>query len=251
MQTGYSTTNGIKKAQNQDALIIKKGRTEIGEILFMAVCDGMGGLSSAELASTETVNLISDWFDIAIEDLVKLGITDQEIISSLTPVIEEANTRLYRYGEENSIQCGTTISGVLLYNNRYATVNVGDSRIYKLTNIKIEQLTHDQTLVQQLIDEGEITPEEAETHKKRSTLTQCIGVSDDVFPVFTFGSYQDGDVFLACSDGFRHKLKEDEIFKLYSPQEMPKIDQDRIDFGITCNTARQETDNISVVICKT
>ena len=226
MQTGYSTTNGIKKAQNQDALIIKKGRTEIGEILFMAVCDGMGGLSSGELASTETVNLISDWFDIAIEDLVKLGITDQEIISSLTPVIEEANTRLYRYGEENSIQCGTTISGVLLYNNRYATVNVGDSRIYKLTNIKIEQLTHDQTLVQQLIDEGEITPEEAETHKKRSTLTQC-------------------------SDGFRHKLKEDEIFKLYSPQEMPKIDQDRIDFGITCNTARQETDNISVVICKT
>lgn len=251
--TTYKTDVGIKKSVNQDSLIIKKAATDIDDIVLIAVCDGMGGLSDGELASAEAVKMLNDWFMYELPDLMREGLSDYSFKESISARIADVNRKIEQYGEQNNIECGTTISAVLIYNDHYATVNIGDSRIYKLTPNSIEQLTHDQSVVQELLDKGEITAEEAETHPQRSTLLQCVGFGGEITPDFTFGSYNMGDVFLACSDGFRHKMTAKEMHKLFNPVEMTdKADMtDRADFGVHLNKERLEKDNITVVLCRT
>ena len=250
--TAYKTDVGIKKKVNQDSLIIRKAMTEIGEITFVSVCDGMGGLSFGELASAEAVNILNSWFDEDLPELLMEGISDQSFKDSILQRIEEADEKIFRYGSEHNASCGTTMTAILIYNNRYATVNIGDSRIYKLDSDKIEQLTHDQSVVQDKIDKGEITEEEARTHKARNVLLQCIGLGDAVTPGFSFGNYSDGDIFFACSDGFRHRLMEEEMAKLYNPKDVVGQEElmERAAYGVKLNMERGETDNITVALCQ-
>ena len=259
--TGYKTDVGIKKEVNQDSLIIRRATTEVGEVTFISVCDGMGGLSFGELASAEAVNVLNSWFDEDLPELLMEGISDQSFKDSILPRIEEADEKISQYGREHYADCGTTMTAILLYNNHYATVNVGDSRIYKLTAKGIEQLTHDQSVVQQLLDSGQITAEEAEVHPQRSVLLQCVGIGERAIPDFNFGSYEEGDVFFACSDGFRHQLTADEIYQaLYvnrkedikdieEVNELKKDLVDRLQYLIEVVKERGERDNITVVAC--
>lgn len=256
--TAYKTDVGIKKKVNQDSLIIRKAMTEIGEITFVSVCDGMGGLSFGELASAEAVNILNSWFDEDLPELLMEGISDQSFKDSILQRIEEADEKIFRYGSEHNASCGTTMTAILIYNNRYATVNIGDSRIYKLDSDKIEQLTHDQSVVQQLLDSGQITAEEAETHPQRSVLLQCVGFGERAIPEFTFGSYKEGDVFFACSDGFRHKLTTEEMYQvLYVNQdkESEKFNErkkdlvERLGYLVEVVKERGEKDNITVIAC--
>lgn len=256
--TAYKTDVGIKKKVNQDSLIIRKATTEVGEITFISVCDGMGGLSFGELASAEAVNVLNNWFDEDLPELLMEGISDQSFKDSILPRIEEADEKIFQYGSEHNAPCGTTMTAILLYNNKYATVNIGDSRVYKLNSDKIEQLTHDQSVIQQLLDNGQITVEEVESHPQRSVLLQCVGFGEKAIPDFTFGSYKEGDVFFACSDGFRHKITAEEMYKaLYVNQNKEaksfderKKDLDvRLEYLIEVIKERGEQDNITVVTC--
>lgn len=259
--TGYKTDVGIKKKVNQDSLIIRRATTEVGEITFISVCDGMGGLSFGELASAEAVNVLNSWFDEDLPELLIEGISDQSFKDSILPRIEEADEKISQYGREHNADCGTTMTAILLYNGHYATVNVGDSRIYKLTAKEMEQLTHDQSVVQQLLDSGQITAEESETHPQRSVLLQCVGIGEKAVPDFTFGSYEEGDVFFACSDGFRHQLTTEEMYQvLYSNRKkdtediknVNKLKKDlftRLDYLVNVVKERGERDNITVVAC--
>lgn len=256
--TEYKTDVGIKKKVNQDSLIIRKAMTEVGEVTFISVCDGMGGLSFGELASAEAVNVLNSWFDEDLPELLMEGISDQSFKDSILPRIEEADEKISQYGREHNADCGTTMTAILLYNNQYATVNVGDSRIYKLTAKGVEQLTHDQSVVQQLLDSGQITVEESETHPQRSVLLQCVGIGERAVPDFTFGSYEEGDVFFACSDGFRHKLTAEEMYQALYVNQKTDVEDDnerkkdlieRLDYLIKVVKERGELDNITVVAC--
>lgn len=256
--TGFKTDVGIKKEVNQDSLIIRKAMTEVGEVTFISVCDGMGGLSFGELASAEAVNVLNSWFDEDLPELLMEGISDQSFKDSISLRIEEADEKISQYGREHNADCGTTMTAILLYNGHYATVNVGDSRIYKLSSKGIEQLTHDQSVVQQLLDSGQITVEESETHPQRSVLLQCVGIGETAVPDFTFGSYEEGDVFFACSDGFRHQLSTEEMYQvLYinrkndieDVNELKKDLVDRLEYLIDVVKERGERDNITVVAC--
>lgn len=256
--TGYKTDVGIKKEVNQDSLIIRRAMTEVGEVTFISVCDGMGGLSFGELASAEAVNVLNSWFDEDLPELLMEGISDQSFKDSILPRIEEADEKISQYGREHNVDCGTTMTAILLYNNHYATVNVGDSRIYKLTAKEIEQLTHDQSVVQQLLDRGQITAEESETHPQRSVLLQCVGIGERAVPDFTFGSYEEGDIFFACSDGFRHKLIAEEMYQVLYVNQKTDIEDvnerkedllERLDYLIEVVKERGERDNITVVVC--
>lgn len=256
--TGFKTDVGIKKEVNQDSLIIRKAMTEVGEVTFISVCDGMGGLSFGELASAEAVNVLNSWFDEDLPELLMEGISDQSFKDSISLRIEEADEKISQYGREHNADCGTTMTAILLYNGHYATVNVGDSRIYKLSSKGIEQLTHDQSVVQQLLDSGQITVKEAETHPQRSVLLQCVGIGEKAVPDFTFGSYEEGDAFFACSDGFRHKLTAEEIYEVLYANRRTDVEDvkerkedliTRLEYLIDVVKERGETDNITVVAC--
>lgn len=245
----FCTDTGVKKEVNQDSLIIRKADTDEGEILMSFICDGMGGLSDGELASKEAVLMLDDFFDNDLPDLLKDGLSNQGLTNIINAKIHLLDRKIRKYGEDYGA-CGTTMSGILLFNGKYMVLNIGDSRVYRINEDKIEQLTHDQSVVQDLIDKGEISEIEAETHPQRSVLLQCVGTGDDVVADIKFGNYDSGDFFLICSDGFRHKISSSDMFKLFSPANVndKKDAQERLEYAVDLNIKRYEKDNITAIL---
>ena len=247
--TVFCTDTGIKKEVNQDSLIIRKADTDIGQILMAFICDGMGGLSDGELASKEAVLMLNDFFDNDLPRLLKNGLSNQGLTNIINSRIYELDRKIRRFGE-NHRPCGTTMSGILLFNGNFMTLNIGDSRVYKIDSDEIIQLTHDQSVVQDLIDRGEITEKEAEHHPQRSVLLQCVGTGDDVISDIRFGNYINGDIFLICSDGFRHKITSSDMYKLFSPVNIKDVKdaQERLEYAVDLNIKRFEKDNITALL---
>ena len=246
------TDIGIKKKVNQDSLFVKESIfTDGSSIMFAAVCDGMGGLSNGEIASKETVNALVKWFDEKIPELLAKGITNNRIRESLNYCILAVDEKLNEFSDKHDA-CGTTLAGLLLYNGKYACVNIGDSRVYHLHKNEIIQLTKDQTVTQKEVDAGRLSEAEAAKDKRRSVLLQCIGAGGDVVPVYEFGVYKKDDVFLICSDGFRHKLKKEEIANMFHPSHIINEETAKLAVveAVEINKERKERDNISVITIK-
>lgn len=209
--TGAYTDCGIWRKVNQDSVFLEEAVTETGPVLLAAVCDGMGGLTRGEEASAEMVRALERWFEKELAELLrKKGrvLSFSEFKYQMDLLIRTTGKNISGSMEEKS---GTTLCGLYCCDGIYYTVNVGDSRGYMRTNGILIQLTKDQTLVQQELDKGKLTKEEARNHPKRSVLLQCVGASDTVVPVYTRGFYTEGDCFLLCSDGFSHEIEEQEI----------------------------------------
>ena len=250
MVSVVSDIGSVKKV-NQDAALYKEAETEDGPIVFAAVCDGMGGLHDGEVASASVITSLGKWFEGVLPGIMRKGFGYKDIIRSLNRVVVSEDEAITAYGEDVG-DCGTTLAGILIYQGKYLCINIGDSRVYRLTDSDIQQLTHDQTVVQQMIDNGSLSIEEAKTHPERNVLLQCIGAGGDVVPEYTKGSCKMGDVFLVCSDGFRHTITEDEMRDWFCPEEMDsekKLNERALEAVETCKE-RGERDNISVLVCR-
>lgn len=248
----YHTDVGIKKKTNQDSLAIKVVETKKGLVAFGIVCDGMGGLAKGELASKEVIMAFCDWFDNTLLDEIEAGeFNDSKLVKDWNDLVQSQNKRLGEYGANNNLMLGTTLSAILLYNNSYYIVHVGDSRIYCLTNT-VTQLTKDQTFIAREIAAGRMTPEQAKTDPRRSVLLQCVGASQIVEPEFTKGVMVPGAVYMLCSDGFRHQITEQEILDKIGPGVAP--DEEQMKYGCIYLTElvkkRKENDNISVALIR-
>ena len=150
------------------------------------------------------------------------------------------------------MRLGTTAVVMLLTQNRYYILNVGDSRAYELTT-NIRQITNDQTFVAREIAMGRMTEAEAMTDSRRNVLLQCVGASDDVYPDMFFGDVQHNAVYMLCSDGFRHEITAEEIYEKLQPGVLfdeYMMQQHSISL-IELNKQRQERDNISVTLVRT
>ena len=241
------TDRGNIKKINQDSALYKEAETENGTIMLAAVCDGMGGLQNGEVASGEMITALSGWFSHRLPLLLEKEITYKVLIESLNALITDEDEKITAYGEEHG-ECGTTLAAVTACGGKYLCINVGDSRVYRITEGRIFQLTHDQTVVQQLIDQGRITVKQAEVHPDRNVLLQCIGAGGDVVPEYSTGEYKEGDMFLVCSDGFRHKLKKEEMESIFgggfgSDEELKAAAKRAVEIS----KERKERDNITIV----
>ena len=250
---GYNTSVGIKKSVNQDALCIKKAKIGDSEILLTVICDGMGGLASGELASATVIRRFSKWFEEELPTVV-LEITPDMIKEQWTKMIYELNEQLWSYGKDKHAQLGTTLTAVLfLQNGTYVTAHVGDTRQYCLNSSGMKQVTEDQTFVAREVKRGNMTLDQAMADPRRNVLLQCIGASEDVEPAFWSNQVMKNDMFLLCSDGFRHVLKEEEIYEklmneqINTEQEVAKC----LDTLIKINETRGETDNITAIVVRT
>ena len=247
MYHAICSDRGTVKKINQDSALYKEAETGIGDLMLAAVCDGMGGLRNGEVASSEMITALSGWFDHQLPFLMEERITDYALIESLNRLIINEDEKITEYGEVNG-ECGTTLTAVIACGGRYLCVNIGDSRVYRIADDGIMQLTHDQTVVQQLIDQGRITTKQAEVHPDRNVLLQCIGAGGDVVPDYSTGEYKEGDMFLICSDGFRHKLKKEEMAGIFgggfgSDQELKEAAKSAVEIS----KGRKERDNITVI----
>ena len=247
---GYNTDIGIRKESNQDSLLIKTARSSRGNVGMFSICDGMGGLSNGELASATVIRNLSNWF---IEQLPKLLIKENfklEIQRSISNLITESNNKLIDYGQKNNIKLGTTMSTLIIIDNVYMVFHIGDSRIYRLKEKKLTQITEDQTFIARELQMGNITKEEAKVHPKRNTLLQCIGVRGKVNMIIKKGIVENDDMFLVCSDGFYHKITEEEIIQNFSSVDNEIIINNNSSNLVELVKQRREIDNISLIVAK-
>lgn len=252
-KAAYYTDVGIKKETNQDSLAIKIVETPQGQAVFAVICDGMGGLAKGELASKEVIYAYLHWFENDFVKDVMSGTFNAAVLKEQWDFIAtDMNERLKAYGDNMGIMIGTTLSAVLMYEDKYYITHVGDSRVYEITN-DLKQLTKDQTFVAREVAAGRMTEEQAENDSRRSVLLQCIGASPVVTPDFIRGYISPDATYVLCSDGFRHKITKEEIVSKIGPAAVSdeKSMEDGCRYLTELVKERKETDNITVLLVKT
>lgn len=207
-QTGVFSIQGRKPSQ-QDNYFISELRNN-RRMLFVA--DGVGGHSHGEFASETAVDIFKNSF------IQSDSFENVEDFLRKTTLVVAAMVLQKGMAEPEYKNCGTTLSGFYLLDNTYYVFNVGDSRVYLYSENKLQQLTKDQSKVQQLIDEGALTPEQAATHPERHIMTSAIGqslsmIKNDISGPFDLNK---GDILLAFSDGVHDPLSNKQLEQLIS-----------------------------------
>lgn len=249
----YNTDIGLRKNTNQDSIAIKMIDTTKGRAVFAIVCDGMGGLSSGELASKDVIHAFCDWFDTSFTTMAVKETFDINVIRDEWKSLAVAeNAKLGMYGAKNNAGLGTTLSALLLYQNQYLIVHVGDSRIYEMTTAGVHQMTEDQSVVAREIAAGRLTPEEALRDPRRSILLQCIGATPTVEPAFYQGTTLPETSYLICSDGFCHEISHQEMLEQLGPDACvnPTVMRQNCIYLTDLVKQRKEQDNISLILLK-
>lgn len=223
---------GQVRPVNEDAILV-------GETVFV-VADGMGGAAGGHIASSTTVESFHDL------DGARFGDAEQAE-EAMRGAILDANRAIRESAQQDPRfeGMGTTVTAVLLNGSDLYVGHVGDSRAYLLRDGRLRQLTHDHSLVQQLIDLGRLTEEEAEDHPQAAIITRAVGLSTEVdVDVDTFEP-QPGDRLLMCSDGLTRVVNEEEIGQhLADLRDPAEVTRALIDLA----NERGGPDNISVVI---
>ncbi len=249
----YYTETGNKKAVNQDSICIKQIIKNNQKIVMAVICDGMGGLSMGELASATVVQDFNNWLKDKISELT-VNVQMNSIKEEWNQLLHNANNKILKYGRENGIQLGTTVTALLILDDgRYLVAHVGDTRLYYINNEMICQITEDQTYVAREIKLGHMTKEQAEQDSRRNVLLQCVGAVNGLQPEFCEGQISANCYMLLCSDGFRHQYHEEEIVKALSG-DMVQMSKENMHSFLRSATnlcmQRGETDNISSVLIK-
>lgn len=247
-----ATDVGISKETNQDAMLIKRALWGEQQIVLAVMCDGMGGLEKGEVASASVIKAFGKWFEDELPGILSLQMSETPLLASWDNLVKEMNYKIGAYGSEHKIRLGTTCTAMLFLDDDYYITHVGDSRVYEIKD-QIMQLTKDQTLVQREVDQGLLSPEEAENDLRRSVLLQCVGSSDYVEPVYLKDKIAKNAVYILCCDGFRHVISATEMYKSLSPELMvdEKVMENNIYELIRVIKERGEQDNISAITIRT
>ncbi|WP_043619797.1 Stp1/IreP family PP2C-type Ser/Thr phosphatase [Nonomuraea candida] len=189
-------TIALRYAARSDVGLLREGNEDSAYASgrLLAVADGMGGHAHGEVASSVAIAAMA-----SLEEAQQGG----DLLNAIEAAVRDANRKLHEMvGRDPSLKgMGTTLTAMLWNGTQVALVHVGDSRAYLLRRGELYQITHDHTLVQQLVDDGRITPEEAATHPQRSILLRALDGSGEVDPDLTLREAQVGDRYLLCSDG--------------------------------------------------
>ena len=237
MKACYMTDSGKVRSHNEDSVTILKNASD--EYLLV-VADGMGGHRKGEVASSLAVSRLGKRFN----DTPSVG-TKLDAVNWLNDNINEINNEILEYGEKNSDSkgLGTTVVVALLTKNYLIFGNIGDSSGFVIKNNKLHKVTKDHTLVNLLVDAGNLTLDEAKTHPKKNVLMRALGAAEkaelDIFDVDT-----NIDGVLLCSDGLTSMLTKEQIEKVLNDEEL-EIEEQVVKL-IRKSNARGGTDNISV-----
>lgn len=206
MQSWGLTDPGIVRKQNQDAYQMEQ--LDRGTLLCV-VCDGMGGAKSGNIASTLAV-------EVFVEEIRRCwkASMDQEMIDQmLRSAVKLANFTVFDQSAQFSDfdGMGTTLVAALVRGKKATIVNVGDSRAYGINRGGIQQITKDHSLVQLMVDRGELTPEVAKTYPGKNYITRAIGTEPMVMCDIFHRDVSRGDYLLLCSDGLSNVMDDQEI----------------------------------------
>lgn len=227
------TDRGTVRDQNQDAFYTWTD----GKSGVVLVCDGMGGARAGNVASTLAVEVFSE---MAVHG-------QQKPAERLTNALAAANNRVlqHAHAQPDCRGMGTTLVGAVVVGQMAHVINVGDSRAYYISENGIERITRDHSLVEDLVERGRITPQEARNHPNKNVITRALGVDRCLEGDLFQREMEPGSVLLLCSDGLSNMLEDQEIlFEVLHGGERETCCQRLL------NTALQRgaTDNVTAVL---
>ncbi|MEP6591936.1 MAG: Stp1/IreP family PP2C-type Ser/Thr phosphatase [Gemmatimonadota bacterium] len=231
------TDVGVVRSGNEDSYMMASDRG-----LFV-VADGMGGHAAGEVASEMASRMVSEEFRP-----VK-GMTDDELMAQMVAAIRSANAAIFRrtLQEHDKRGMGTTATVLNLLPRRYLIGQVGDSRAYLLRGGVLTQLTKDHSYVQEQVDAGRLTPEEARVHPYANVITRCVGSSGDVVPDLYLGTLEVGDLVLLASDGLTGMLEDEDVAEVMR-SDLPL--EEMVDKLIADANHRGGLDNITTILIR-
>ena len=206
MQSWGLTDPGCVRKQNQDAFRIEQLDRNT---LLCVICDGMGGAKSGNVASTLAVEVFAE----EIRRTWKRGMESDLIDQMLRSAVKLANFTVFDQAAqfEEFSGMGTTLVAALIRDNKATLVNVGDSRVYGINRNGIHQLTKDHSLVQMMVDRGDLTPEVAKSYPGKNLITRAIGTEPMVMCDIYHKEVNKGDYLLLCTDGLSNLMDDQEI----------------------------------------
>ena len=242
------TDPGRVRDHNEDCI---ESRPDIG--LFV-LADGMGGYNAGEVASGMATSLISDGLEEAWNprDVARMGRDESKRLSErlITEQIARANNAIYTTSQNNP-ECagmGTTLVVTLFYDNFLTVAHIGDSRLYRLRGESMEQVTRDHSLLQEQLDSGLITPEEAKLSQNKNLVTRALGIDPTVEPEIHVYETQPDDTYLLCSDGLSDMVEDEEIrLTLLTLKQNPTLTVQQLIQAANDNGGR---DNISAMLIR-
>ena len=206
MKIVAKTDKGLVRENNQDAYAV--GELP-GEVAWAVVCDGMGGAAGGNIASALAVKVISDKITSSYNEKMR----DSSIKNLLDSAITAANIEVYdmAYSRPDLQGMGTTVVAVVVRDNVAHIAHAGDSRAYIVNDDGVEQITTDHSLVQNLVDRGEITKEEAEHHPNKNVITRALGVDKRIDDDFSEIDLHENETLVLCTDGLSNCVNNAEI----------------------------------------
>jgi len=216
--------------------------------LDLVVSDGMGGALAGDVASRMAIEAVRDTLLGSNNDGTGCE-PDSSLVECLKHATMQANRNIHYKSLEDS-RCsgmGATLTGAAVKDDKLDLIQVGDSRAYVMRGEQIRLATKDQSLVQQLVDVGQISEEEAETHMFRNVILQALGAQNELTPATARIQIRRGDMLLLCSDGLSGKLRNEEIRQIVADSESLSAACDAL---IAEANRRGGEDNITVVLAR-
>ncbi len=236
--TGKSDTGRVRPT-NQDAFVC-------GELsdttCFAVVCDGMGGANGGNVASAMAIKVIAD----RIVDVYRDGMTETALRRMLESAVSAANIEIFDAAAENLDLrgMGTTVVAVVAGDNKAYIAHVGDSRAYMATSDGFEQITSDHSVVQAMVEKGQLTQNEAKNHPRKHFLTRALGVEENVECEFNAVDFSGDDILLLCTDGLTNMVETDDIYAIVRRSEW----EDTPGALISAANMAGGSDNITAVV---
>ena len=239
---------GQKRPHNEDSAVTDSG------LGLAIVADGMGGYKAGEVASAIAAQMILQETRDHLEDLKDGEVDGESGLSQASLLIKDAimraNSRVYRTAQEVP-QCqgmGTTVVVVLHHRNRVTVAHVGDSRVYRLRGSELKQVTSDHSLIQELVDRGFFTPEEAAENTSKNLVTRALGIEETVEVDVQEHESEPGEIYMLCSDGLNDMVDDEEIHLTLSKYSANLVKAASALVGLANENGGK--DNISVVLIR-
>lgn len=239
MKVCGKTDVGLRRHENQDTFAVEQGE----KLLIAVVCDGMGGAEGGQIASSLAV----ETFMKEIRALLRADMTAGQLRELASFCVAKANTAVYQRALQDPAYqgMGTTLVSAVAGERDAVICNIGDSRAYLIHNGEMTRITHDHSVVQTLVENGDITAEEARTHPNRNLITRALGPDEttlcDSFDV----SFAHGDKILLCTDGLVVTATDEEICRIVCAD---KRAEEKLDDLIALAKAQGAPDNVTAVL---
>ncbi|WP_411375953.1 PP2C family protein-serine/threonine phosphatase [Arthrobacter sp. MPF02] len=228
---GYGTDRGLRRELNEDSYIASDP--------VFAVADGMGGHEAGEIASGMCIRALAAMPQLTTGDRTATAAVLQQYLAYADDSIREAT----------GARAGTTLTGAVVLEQMglpyWLVMNIGDSRTYRLSRDRLEQISVDHSEVQELVDAGKITAQQARVHPRRHVVTRALGTGDETEVDYWLFPVEEGDRIMVCSDGLTSEVDDEHIFHILATEGQP---QEAVDALIQAALRNGGSDNVTVIV---